>query len=135
MPDKYKRAEILYSIDSFYVNADKMVLEGNDKPELYTEMWDNLEKLSGYIDEDNEVVSARVCVTLSSLISKNSDKFRKNGIEKERMERILDKVNSKVSSNGKITYSNDYARSIASTIDIDAVKLKIDGVYADNKEK
>ena len=108
-----------------------MEKEGTDSSEFYTEMWDNVEEMSKYIDESNEVVSVRVCQTLMSLISRYSSKFHQNGVEFRSQEKIIDKINKKVYLNGEINYNNDYARSLAESFDIEAVRLKLEMAYAD----
>ena len=87
--------------------------------------------MAGYIDENNEVVSVRVCQTLMSLISRYSAKFRQNGVKEERQEAILDKIEKKVYHDKEINYTNNYARSIAEAFDMEAVRLKLEMAYSD----
>lgn len=129
--DHYRKAEILCSACAFAVEIDKMEKEGNDNPAVYTDMWKNLEALSFYIDEENEVVSARVCQTLLSLISRKAARFSRNGVTKSQQMEILTKIQEKVYRGGKITYSNVYAKEIAELFHVEDVKLKLDMAYAD----
>lgn len=131
MPDAYKRAEIFLNICKFYNDIDRMEKEGTDSSEFYMNMWKNIESMSIYIDESNEVVSVRVCQTLLTFISRYSAKFRQNGVDAESQEKILEQINKKVYQSGEITYNNSYARSIAECFDTDAVKLKLEMAYAD----
>lgn len=130
-PDLYKRAVIFSSICSFYADIDRMEKEGTDNAQFYSEMWKNIEGMAGYIDENNEVVSVRVCQTLMSLISRYSAKFRQNGVKEERQEAILDKIEKKVYHDKEINYTNNYARSIAEAFDMEAVRLKLEMAYSD----
>ena len=134
-PDQYKRAEVFSSICRFYSDIERMEKEGSDSQQYYLNMWNNIEALSEYVDETNDVVSVRVCQTLLSLISIYSSKFSRNGVTEEAQKAILEHINNKVYQDGVITYSNDYARSIAESFNPDAVALKLDGIYADLKEK
>ncbi|MBQ9894470.1 MAG: serine/threonine protein kinase [Ruminococcus sp.] len=131
MPDAYKRAQIFLNIGKFYIDIDRMEKEGTDSSEFYTEMWNNVEEMSKYIDESNEVVSVRVCQTLMSLISRYSSKFHQNGVDFRSQEKIIDNINKKVYLNGEINYNNDYARSLAESFDTEAVRLKLEMAYAD----
>lgn len=131
MPDAYNRAEIFRNIGEFYNDIDRMEKEGTDSSEFYAQKWQKIEEMSGYIDDSNEVVSVRVCQTLLSLISRYSQKFRQNGVTEESQKNILEKINKKVYLGGEISYSNDYARSIAEGFDTEAVELKLGMAYAD----
>lgn len=131
MPDAYKRAQIFLNIGKFYNDIDRMEKEGTDSQEFYVNMWKNIEDMSEYIDESNEVVSVRVCQTLLSMISRYSAKFRQNGVDAGSQEKILEHINKKVYQGGEISYSNDYARSIAESFDTEAVRLKLEMAYAD----
>ena len=133
--DAYSRAEVFSNICRFYADIDRMEKEGSDSEQFYMDMWNNIENLSKYIDESNEVVSVRVCQTLLSLISKYSSKFSRKGIEMATQEEILDHIISKVYQDGEIAYSNDYARGIAESFNPDAVRLKLEMAYADSKER
>ena len=59
--DAYRRAQVFSGICSFYADIDRMEKEGSDSSQFYLDMWGNVEELSEYIDESNEVVSVRVC--------------------------------------------------------------------------
>lgn len=131
MPEAYKRAQIFLNIGKFYNDIDRMEKEGTDSREFYEDMWKNIEEMSEYIDESNEVVSVRVCQTLLSLVSRYSAKFRQNGVDAASQEQILEHINRKVYQGGEISYSNDYARSIAESFDTEAVELKLEMAYAD----
>ena len=93
MPDAYKRAQIFLNIGKFYNDIDRMEKEGTDSQEFYVNMWKNIEDMSEYIDESNEVVSVRVCQTLLSMISRYSAKFRQNGVDAGSQEKILEHIN------------------------------------------
>jgi serine/threonine-protein kinase len=133
--DAYRRAEIFSGICRFYSDIDRMEKIGSDSAEFYNDMWKNIEALAEYIDEPNDVVSVRVCQTLLSLLSKYSAKFSRNGVEQSTQEKILEHIVSKVYQNGDISYSNDYARSIAELFNPEAVHKKLDMAYADSKER
>lgn len=130
-PDAYKRAVIFSNIGEFYSEIDRMEKEGTDSSEFYTDMWENISGMAEYINESNEVVSVRVCQTLLTFISRYSLKFRQNGISYQSQEQILNSINKKVYHNGNITYSNNYARSIAECFDTEAVSMKLRMAYAD----
>ena len=87
--------------------------------------------MAEYIDEPNEVISARVCQTLLSLISRYSAKFRQMGITEESQVEILDRIDKKVYSDGNITYMNKYSINIAENFNIDAVRQKTEMAYSD----
>jgi hypothetical protein len=108
-----------------------MEKEGTDSGEFYTDMWKNISDMSVYINEANEVVSVRVCQTLLTFISRYSLKFRQNGITYDEQAQILQSIEKKVYQNGSITYSNNYARSIAECFDTEAVSMKLKMAYAD----
>ena len=94
-------------------------------------MWQSVVGLSDYINESNEVVSVRVCQTLLSLISRYSAKFSQNGVKMADQEKIIDDIKKQVFMKNEIRYSNNYAKSIARTFDIEAVRLKLEMAYAD----
>ncbi|MBR1823177.1 MAG: serine/threonine protein kinase [Ruminococcus sp.] len=130
-PDSYKRAVIFSGICKFYADIDRMEKEGTDSAQFYSDMWKSIEEMSVYINENNEVVSVRVCQTLLSLISRYSAKFMQNGVRESSQQKILDSIAAKVYRNGDITYSNNYARSIAEAFDMEAVELKLEMAYAE----
>jgi hypothetical protein len=145
--DFYEKAKILFSACRFYTEIDKIEKEGKDNPQLYTDMWNNIKDLSMYIDEGNDVVSARVCQMLMSLISRNSAKFRINGVEKREQTEILDKIYFKVYNEDhrdedyendgekKVTYSNVSAIEIAEMLHFNEAYSKVKMVYDDVKER
>lgn len=145
--DFYEKAKILFSACRFYTEIDKIEKEGKDNPQLYTDMWNNIKDLSMYIDEGNDVVSARVCQMLMSLISRNSAKFRINGVEKREQTEILDKIYFKVYNEDhreedyendgekKVTYSNVSAIEIAEMLHFKEAYSKVKMVYDDVKER
>ena len=53
----------------------------------------------------------------------------------EKQQEILDHIISKVYQDGEISYSNDYARSIADSFNPKAVQMKLEMAYADSKER
>ena len=131
-PDAYQRAKIFYSIGKFYAEIDRKERDGTDSGEFYTNMWSNITELAEYIDDSNEVVSARVCQTILSLISRYSAKFRQNGCTQESQLKILDHIQKKIyQSDGTITFQNNYSINIAENFDMDAVRLKLTMAYAD----
>lgn len=130
-PDAYARAVIFYNIGQFYIEIDRKEREGTDDRQFYLNMWDSIQKLSAYADDPNEVISARVCQTLCTLISRYSPKFRLVGTKQSAQEAILDKISAKLYKNGAISYTNTYSVGIAEQIDVDAVRLKLSMAYAD----
>lgn len=130
-PDAYKRAVIFSNIGKFYSDINRMEKEGMDSGEFYKEMWHNIEEMSEYVDESNEVVSVRVSQTLLSLLSRYSSKFKQCGTSYDEQYKILERINKKIYKNGEITYMNDYAVSIVKTFDTEAVALKLEMAYAD----
>ena len=79
--------------------------------------------------DPDDVISARVCQTLCSLISRYSPKFRQVGIKKDQQAVILDRIEGKILRDGTITYRNKYSVGIAEQIDVDAVRLKLSMAY------
>ena len=131
--DHYRRTKIFCGICEFYSNINKLETEGRNKPEMYTDMWNDIEELSEYIDSDNEVESARVCQTLRHLISRYCDKFSKNNITRQQQLAVIDKIEKKAGYGDDIRYNNETARKIAGSFDYDAVRNKITGLYEDKK--
>ena len=130
-PETYSRASVFYSIGTFYVEIDRKQREGTDNQQFYRDMWKSMLQMSGYIDDFNEVISARVCQTLCSLISRYSPKFRQVGITEKQQTEILDRIEDKIYQNGEISYLNNYSVGIAEQIHIDAVRLKLAMAYAE----
>ncbi len=129
--DSYNRAVIFYNIGKFYAEIDRKERDGTDNSEFYNDMRKNVSDMAEYIDEPNEVISARVCQTLLSLISRYSAKFRQMGITEESQVEILDRIDKKVYSDGNITYMNKYSINIAENFNIDAVRQKTEMAYSD----
>ncbi|MBE6876678.1 MAG: serine/threonine protein kinase [Ruminococcus sp.] len=130
-PDSYKRAVVYYNIGKFYDEIDRKERDGTDDQSFYRNMWDNIKNMEEEIDSSNEVVSARVCQTLLSLISRYSMKFRQNGCSEEEQLEIIAHISRKVYQDDDITYQNNYSIQIASNFDIEAVRQKLRMAYAD----
>lgn len=129
----YKRTKIFCGICEFYSNINKFETEGQNDPEMYTRMWNDIEELSEYIDSDNEVESARVCQTLLHLISRYYDKFSRNKVTMKQQYDVIEKIEKRAGRDDDINYSNETPRMIAGSFDYDAVRLKIRGAYEDKK--
>ena len=130
-PESYLRASVFYDIGKLYSEVDKKEKDGTDNKGFYTSMWEDILKVSEYINDKNEVVSARVCQTILSVLSRCSANFRQNGIEKSEILKIVSDIENKVYDNGKTSYRNNYSISIAEKFDTEAVRLKIEMAYAD----
>jgi len=131
-PDLYHRAEIFYHIGKFYTEIDRRERDGTDDNAFYQEIWENIIDMTDYINDANEVTSARVCQTLLTLISRYSAKFKQNQLTFEKQKAILDAVQQKVyDTSGKITYQNNYSVEIAQNFDLNAVELKLTMLYAE----
>ena len=130
-PETFNRASIFCSIGRFYVEIDRKEREGTDNRQFYQNMWESITQMSAFIDDFNEVISARVCQTLCSLISRYSPKFRQVGITEDQQAVILDRIEGKIRKDGAITYRNKYSVGIAEQIDVDAVRLKLSMAYAE----
>ena len=129
--DSYHRALIFYNIGKFYSEIDRKERDGTDDSYFYTDMWKNVSDMAEYIDEPNEVVSARVCQTLLTLLSRYSAKFSQIGISEQSQIEILDRIDEKVYSNGEVAYLNKYSIGISKNFNISAVKQKIRMAYSD----
>lgn len=131
-PDAYARATIFYNIGEFYQDIDRKVREGTDDSVFYSDMWDNIVQLSEYIDDNNEVVSARVCQTLLSLISRYSRNFKQIGIKKGEQMQLLDQIKGTIYNlDGSLKLLNSYSIDIAENFDIEAVVKKLNMAYMD----
>lgn len=130
-PEAYARADIFYNIGKFYIEIDRKEREGTDDRAFYQNMWKSILQMSAYINDPNEVISARVCQTLCTMISRYSPKFRQIGTAQPEQETILDRIEQKLRKNGVIAYTNNYSVGIAEQIDVDAVRLKLSMAYAD----
>ena len=129
--ESYNRALIFYNIGKFYAEIDRKERDGTDSSEFYNNMWNNISEMAEYIDEPNEVVNARVCQTLLTLLSRYSAKFGQIGITQQNQLDILDRIDKKVYVNGKVTYLNKYSINISKNFNINAVKQKIEMAYSD----
>ena len=129
--ESYDRAVIFYNIGKFYAEIDRKEREGTDNSDFYNDMWNNISEMAEYIDEPNEVVNARVCQTLLTLLSRYSAKFGQIGIAEESQMEIIDRIDKKVYNNGEITYLNKYSINISTNFNIDAVRQKIEMAYSD----
>lgn len=129
--DSYNRAVIFYNIGKFYAEIDRKERDGTDNSEFYNNMWNNISEMAEYIDEPNEVVSARVCQTLLTLISRYSAKFRQMGIVEQNLTEVLDRIDEKIYDNGNITYLNKYSISISKNFNVEAVRQKVKMAYSD----
>lgn len=130
-PDAYARAKIFYNIGKFYIEIDRKEREGTDDRQFYQNMWDSIRQMSAFANDSNEVISARVCQTLCTLISRYSPKFRQVGISQSDQEAILALIEDRLYQYGEISYTNTYSIGIAEQIDIEAVRLKLSMAYAD----
>lgn len=129
-PDEYAKAEIYYNIGKFYSEIEQSEREGTDDRAFYTELWEKLSQTAEFINDPNDVVSARVCQTLLSFISRYSIKFKQIDVRQSDQKAILDSIESKVyGSDGSITYSNTYANRMAEDFDLGAVRESLHNAY------
>ncbi len=127
----YERTSIFYNIGKFYSEIDRRERDGTDDVDFYSSMWENIVEFSDYINDSNEVTSARVCQTLLSLISRYSVKFRQSGCTEDEQSAILDKVEKRVYSGKNMKFTNTYSMKIAENFEIGTVRKKIEMAYAD----
>ena len=129
--DLYSRAEIFYNIGKFYSEINKREKEGTDSGEFYGTVWNDILEITKYINDDNSVISARVCQTVLNLLSRYSVKFRRNGVTQEEIISIISDIENKVYINGEIFYDSETAVSIARNFDTEAVRIKVEMAYTD----
>ena len=130
-PAAYDRAEVYCSICAFYDEIDRKQREGTDDEALYNSLWMTLTDLREEIGDSNDIVSARVCQTLLSAISRFSGKFMQIGIEQSQQEEILDEITDRVyTKDGRVRYMNDHAADLAKRFDIAPVRLKVEMAYS-----